>query len=43
MLEVSGINAIQDLVDKTRENLVQLGIESRYAELIICYIKRRSL
>ena len=40
-LETAGITSLRDLVGKTKEDLVTIGIRSDYADLIIGYIRKR--
>ena len=40
-LEAAGVTSIKDLVGKTPEQLVALGVRNDYAELIIGYVRKR--
>ncbi|MFZ5590498.1 MAG: helicase-related protein, partial [Bacillota bacterium] len=40
-LEEGGVSNLRDLAGKSLDDLVKLGVQRRYAELIVGYIKRR--
>ncbi|MGQ9531754.1 MAG: hypothetical protein ACUVTQ_02990 [Desulfotomaculales bacterium] len=41
VLEANGLGSIRELVGKTVEDLVALGVKRSYAEAIVSYIARR--
>lgn len=40
-LEAAGIVALKDLVRKSADDLVALGVQRKYADLIVSYVKKR--